>query len=277
MIINVKTLKGVDHKLELHGSDATVGQVKTLLDENYNCGAAATQKIIFRGKILSDDVKVAELGLLPAEFVVVMNSNKPRAAPAPVPVPTVTAHVPAPAPVAVVHTPVTAAAPATDLGAASDENIAKLMDFGFNSMLASAALNAAYNNLDRAADYLFSGKSLKELQDMSSAASLRPPTMAPAPPTMTPGAPSAGAQTAQAMSLLQQNPETLDFAIQMAAQANPEIKLQYDADPAGFKNTILQALNNMTPEMLNEFLANGGMPGMPGSDHDSDGGGYPPE
>lgn len=49
----------------------------------------------------------------------------------------------------------------------SRENITKLMDLGFIDYdLVSAALQASLNNMDRAAEYLISGKSLIELKEM---------------------------------------------------------------------------------------------------------------
>jgi UV excision repair protein RAD23 len=112
------------------------------------------QKLIFKGKILADDVTVADSGLTEKDFVVCM-VTKPKApvakpTPAPVPAPVVPAVVatPAPAPVAAAApapaNPASFAALAT--GSEYDSAVANLLEMGFARDDVVAAMRAAFNN-----------------------------------------------------------------------------------------------------------------------------------
>ncbi|KAI8924397.1 XPC-binding domain-containing protein [Entophlyctis helioformis] len=138
----------------------------------------AQQKLIHSGKILADEATIAELKITEKDFVVVMVA-KPKAAPAPAP-PAASAPAPvaapAPAPVAApapAAAPAVAAAPAPAAPAAAatpsapdsalatgsvyESAVSNLVEMGFPREQVVVAMRAAFNNPDRAAEYLMTG------------------------------------------------------------------------------------------------------------------------
>ncbi|KAJ3042829.1 UV excision repair protein RAD23 B, partial [Rhizoclosmatium hyalinum] len=126
-------------------------------------------------KILADDATVEGSNITEAQFLVVM-VTKPKAAPAAsssAPAPALAPVTPAPAPVAA---PVAAAAPAPAApaqpaaelsttfdastlatGTAYQAAVQNLIEMGFPAEQVARAMKAAYNNPDRAAEYLMTG------------------------------------------------------------------------------------------------------------------------
>ncbi|XP_042488514.1 ubiquitin receptor RAD23b-like isoform X2 [Macadamia integrifolia] len=192
MKLTVKTLKGSHFEIRVQPSDTIMAVKKNIEDvqgkDSYPCGQ---QLLIHNGKVLKDETTLEENKVSEDGFLVVMLSksktmgstgassaqgSSTAAAPAPAPAPT-TAAAPAPTTAA---TPVstTAAAVATlqapvDSGdvygqAASnlvagsnlEQTIQQIMDMGggnWDKETVTRALRAAYNNPERAVDYLYSG------------------------------------------------------------------------------------------------------------------------
>ncbi|KAJ3197556.1 UV excision repair protein RAD23 A, partial [Entophlyctis luteolus] len=153
---------------------------------------AVQQKLIYAGKILADDATVESSGISEAGFIVVM-VTKPKAAStstAPTaPVSQISSSVPEPVPAVSapdapaleaeiatgpvpVPDPTSAAAPiATDVavvsatfdastlatGDAYQRAVQNLIEMGFPAEQVARAMKAAYNNPDRAAEYLMTG------------------------------------------------------------------------------------------------------------------------
>jgi UV excision repair protein RAD23 len=119
-------------------------------------------KLIHQGKILTDAQILGAAGVKEGDFIVCMQSKAPTPAAAPAPAPV---SVPAPAPVSVpAPAPVSApapapapAAPAPSATPSADPIVRQLMDMGFPESQCVAALRAAFNNPDRAVDYLMNG------------------------------------------------------------------------------------------------------------------------
>ncbi|KAJ1304433.1 hypothetical protein OPQ81_005580 [Rhizoctonia solani] len=194
MKITFKTLQQKQFQIDAEPTD-TVLQLKEKVKDAQG-HPAEHQKLIYSGKILSDDKTVESLGIKEKDFLVLMVS-KPKApaastsaapAPAAVPVPSTPAApapapappaAPAPAPVApsgdVTMTSATETpAPATSTpaaqpqaafgdtssfvaGGALNAAIENMLGMGFERDQIMLALRASYNNPDRAVEYLLNG------------------------------------------------------------------------------------------------------------------------
>ena len=157
--------------------------------------------LIHKGKVLTDDATLAAAGVTEASFIVMMH-QKPKAPkpapPPPAPKPAAAAPAPAspeapeapaaPAPEATPETPAAtpsaAAAPAGTpdsslvTGAALQETINNMMSMGFERDACVRALRAAFNNPDRAVEYLLTGIPENVMPPAAPAAAA--PTAAPA-------------------------------------------------------------------------------------------------
>ncbi|KAJ3679196.1 hypothetical protein LUZ60_017207 [Juncus effusus] len=176
MKLTVKTLKGTHFEIRVQPSDTTMA-VKRNIEEKLGKDAYpwGQQLLIHNGKVLKDETTLDENKVTEDGFLVVMLSkNKASAAsgassgqsstpavkpptpqepPAPVPPPvapsTATATTPAP-------TTLSSSIPAAEL----DPMVSQIMEMGGGSWdkpTVLRALRAAYNNPERAVEYLYSG------------------------------------------------------------------------------------------------------------------------
>jgi len=138
-------------------------------------GTTETDFLVFvhKGKVLEDEKTVAECEITEDGFVVVMSkktkkpAEKTAPAPAPAAVPaavpqaataTATTASPAPAPAAVPQAAeVPVSSPGLVVGAELEKAIDELQSMGFPRDQCVAALRAAFNNPDRAVEYLLNG------------------------------------------------------------------------------------------------------------------------
>ena len=164
MIITIKTLQNKRYDLDIDPKN-TVAEIKVKIHNDLDLGEPETQKLIHHGKILKDDQTAESAGFKEKDFLVVMvRKIKKRAKPKPSAAPTTAATT------ATDATSTSTTTDASGSGAASgsnadsasalvtgsqlDETIANLMGMGFPKEQCVAALRAAFNNPDRAVEYL---------------------------------------------------------------------------------------------------------------------------
>ena len=168
MIITIKTLQNKRYDLEIDPKN-TVSEIKAKIDKELSLGEPASQKLIHHGKILKDDQTAESAGFKEKDFLVVMVRKIKKRTPKPKPTPaqtqsntqTNTANTnqssDANANANADSTDANAnpdSASALVTGAKLDETIANLMNMGFPKEQCVRALRAAYNNPDRAVEYL---------------------------------------------------------------------------------------------------------------------------
>lgn len=193
MKLTVKTLQQKTFTIE-SDQDDTVLDLKDKIKkiQGYEI---ELQKLIHSGKILNDQQVVKDLNIQEKDFLVVMvtkpkiqstsNTTQDKAPAATAPVPAPVAPAPAPAPVA--PAPVAASGNTNTgsvgdgiaTGSAYEEAVKGLVEMGFERSQVTRAMRAAFNNPDRAAEYLMTGIPEGILQENSNSQ------------------PSAGAQVAQ--------------------------------------------------------------------------------
>ncbi|KAJ3157573.1 hypothetical protein HDU86_003225 [Geranomyces michiganensis] len=231
MKLTIKTLAQKSFTVEIEPTQ-TILELKEKIKESQQFDVE-TQKLIYSGKILDNAKTVADCKIEESGFLVVMTPKpKPAATPAAPATPAKPAEAPStPAPAA---TPVTApaapaapsaasaasaattqAAPATPspagattgpfdastlaTGSAYDSAVANLLEMGFPRDQIVRAMRAAFNNPDRAAEYLMTGIPENLAREMAPQGGAAPTSAAPAPATpATPSQPAAGAGTDQA-------------------------------------------------------------------------------
>ncbi|KAJ1509508.1 hypothetical protein HMI54_015568 [Coelomomyces lativittatus] len=232
MKLTVKTLQQKSIQLDVEPSE-TILNVKQKLNESEGF-SVESQKLIYSGKILNNEQTLETLNFKESEFMVVM-VTKPKPSSNPVAssssTPTVTSAIPAPvstttssslaaaitAPPPASSSPTvspaaapssTSSAPAPQISVSGDTSfatgavyetaVANMIEMGFPRDQVVQAMRAAFNNPDRAVDYLMNG--IPE--------DLRPPSAAAvtaAPTTTSPSAPvphALGTSTAPTTSTL---------------------------------------------------------------------------
>ena len=80
--LTVKTVKSGAFEVEVETTTTVLG-VKELLHSVHNQDPPASQRLIYQGRVLTDALTLAEVGVRESDFLVLMVANKPAAAPAP--------------------------------------------------------------------------------------------------------------------------------------------------------------------------------------------------
>lgn len=290
MKLQVRPLKGETFDLDVE-ADWTIEAVKAAIAGMKPELPAELQKVLHKGKVLqdSDTLKAVEIG--DGDFVVIMMAKAKQEAPAPPapPAPPAAPAAPAPADPAVPAAPALPAAPAEPQAPVENEiAIQSLCDMGFPPDLVRQCLRAAFNNPDRAVEYLTSGIP-PHLQHLASgepppAPSPAPAPAAPAAPPMpasqvpprpyVPPAPETGPLATlanhprfnQLRAAVQQHPSTLNQVLTLIAKGDPNMITLIAENQEEFVRLLSQppAANDPIAAMLQAAQAGGVAPGAPG-------------
>ncbi|OEL33358.1 putative ubiquitin receptor RAD23 [Dichanthelium oligosanthes] len=301
MQISIKTLKGSSFQIEVQPSDK-VADVKKVIEstQGQNVYPAGQQVLIYQGKVLKDETTLEENQVIENNFLVIMlrqnkgsSSTAPAKASANQAPPTQT--VPAtPAP----QTPAAPAAPApiteadTYGQAASNLVAGSNLEGTINSILEMGggtwdrdtvlrALRAAYNNPERAVEYLYSGipeqtdvpapppssqaaNPVQPLQPAQAAVPSSGPNANPLdlfPQALPNASATAGAgnldvlrnnsQFQTLLSLVQANPQILQPLLQELGKQNPQVMQLIQENQAEFMRLINEPLEGDEENEMN--------------------------
>jgi len=309
MKVTLKTVTGAQFEMALDNS-LKVSEVKAKVQEQQGDAFPADKMmLIFQGTILKDDTTLAENSVTENGFMVVMITKDKKAAPTPAAPAAAPATEPAAAPAAAAApAPAAPAAAAAAVAAAAPEaaatgpadyssaastlatgqelenSINAICEMGFEREQVQRAMRAAFNNPDRAVEFLMTGIPDMPVEEAPAAAGNEAAAAAavaaaaveggPGGPNSQPldmfpqGMPGMGGGEGGAGSLdfLRQNPQFQ--ALRQMVQANPQI-LQPMLQELGKQNPqLLQLINGNQQEFLsliNEAGPEGGIPGMEGA------------
>mmetsp|Transcript_28734 Transcript_28734/g.73456 ORF Transcript_28734/g.73456 Transcript_28734/m.73456 type:complete len:383 (-) Transcript_28734:548-1696(-) len=272
MRVSVKTTTGQNYPLEVEPKD-TVKSVKDKLETEHAVGDANLMKLIHQGKIMDNSKTLEESNLKEGDFLVVMVPRKTAsaqpvpqpAAPAPAAGSGLAASQQAPPAAAAAASPAAASpaaaspaaaspavaspaaapaeasggAPAGDAsfvrGDALETTVQNMMEMGFEREHVVRCLRAAFNNPERAVEYLFNGI---------------PPGLEPQAAPQRPAAPPAGQPAAQAPPQQPAGGMPAGGAAGHGGAGNPLEALRQLPNFEQFRSMIVQ-----NPQMLQSVLA----------------------
>ncbi|KAJ3733632.1 UV excision repair protein Rad23 [Lentinula guzmanii] len=212
MKVTVKTTSQKVFNIDAEATES-IGDIKAKI-EQYQGFAASSLKVIYSGKILTDDKTLESCGFKEKDFLVVMVA-KPKPTSTPVSFIDATTIIraspppdPAPAPAAPSTETIAEPAPTTSTapvetpaagssflsGSALQTSIQSMVDMGFERDQVMRALRASFNNPERAVEYLMTGIPAHLEAEADGSAATAPRT----PATAAPATPSAAAATAPA-------------------------------------------------------------------------------
>lgn len=291
MLITLKNLQQQTFQVEIDSSQ-TVKKLKEKIESQKGKEyAAENQRLIYAGKILTDENVISEYNIDEKKFIVVM-VTKPKSPPAPYAGPSDPTDVPtastpstpsapnqgdgegsreeAPCPTvtgtasAAEDDPPQAAAAANILDAQSallmgeeyNQMVQNIMDMGYGRDQVEQALRASFNNPDRAVEYLLTGIPPEALED-------RDPTgteeAVEAPGSNLPAAGTGGTPSEDPLAFLRSQPQFQQM--RQVIQQNPQL-LNTVLQQIGQTNPALLQLISQNQEafvrMLNEPTASGG-------------------
>ncbi|RLN03415.1 hypothetical protein C2845_PM13G13090 [Panicum miliaceum] len=336
MKVSIKTLKGSSFEIDVDPSSKVADVKKLIeTTQGQNVYPADQQMLIHQGNVLKNETTLEENKVLENNFIVIMLSKKgsssaasatakaptsqtsvdraipaasetqpPPAAPAPVvpvsaPAPTATAD-PAPTAAAITEAdPYGQAASNLVAGGNLDATIQSILEMGggaWDRDTVVRALQAAYNNPERAVEYLYSGVPDQEEAPAAAAAAPAPASgqladSAQAPQSAQPAIPSSGpnanpldlfpqalpnassnatgggnldvlrnnTQFRGLLSLVQANPQILQPLLQELGKQNPQIMQLIQENQAEFLRLINEPAEGAEESLLDQF-ADAGMP-----------------
>jgi UV excision repair protein RAD23 len=247
MQIFLKTLRGDKLELQIDPS-MTVAEVKQLIASQHGHDPAL-QKLISSGKILEDQKAISEYSINDGDTLVIMVSKpKPSAQVQPA--------RPAPQPsVGTSSRPSQPSGPSSEnagtlvTGEAYEEAVTRIVDMGFERSQVQRAMRAAFNNPDRAIEYLFSGIPEDPHPAVPSGSHHgHSPVSSPGHSGVVSDNPLAfllsNPMFLQLRTMIQQNPSILPQLLQQLQQSNPQLLTLISQNQDAFMSLI----NDPLPE-----------------------------
>mmetsp|Transcript_9392 Transcript_9392/g.18899 ORF Transcript_9392/g.18899 Transcript_9392/m.18899 type:complete len:365 (-) Transcript_9392:165-1259(-) len=309
MKVAVRPLKGQQFEVEIE-PELTVQDLKKKIAEANSEFPAELQKLIHSGKILTDATKMQDTGYKDGEFIVVMvtKAKAPAGGTSSTPAPAAqTPQAPTPAPAAATPAPASAPAAGGDAptsydtaasnlvtGGAMESTVQQLMDMGYPRPEVERCLQAAFNNPDRAVEYLISGIPEGILGPPAGAPPAAAPPPGAAPPAAAPGGGGGGGAApfpaavpggggggnpaslaalqelrnnprfVQLAQMVTANPQALAQMLPALQQQNPEVARAIAENPEAFMQMLAQAAGGGGQDPVGAMLGAGGAGGAQG-------------
>lgn len=281
MIITLKNLQQQTFQVEIDASETVKNLKEKIEEEKGKEYPAENQRLIYAGKILTDESVLSEYNIDEKKFIVVM-VTKPKSTPAPYAGPSDPTAAPeeteeekqqeentvatgsSESTVPSATDPPSASQPAAAnivdaesallMGEDYNKIVQNIMDMGYDREQVEQALRASFNNPDRAVEYLLTGIPAQLFDDPPGSGAENDPTL----PVSGGGSEEdplaflrSQPQFQQMRQVIQQNPQLLNAVLQQIGQTNPALLQLISQNQEAFVR------------MLNEPAAPGG--GTPAS------------
>lgn len=233
MLITLKNLQQQTFQVDIDPTKTVKELKEKIHSEKGNDYPAENQRLIYAGKILTDETPVSEYNIDEKKFIVVMVS-KPKAPPAPHTGPADPTAPPASSPkTEETQTPAPERTPTSSsisqaestllMGDEYSNMVQNIVDMGYERSQVEAALRASFNNPDRAVEYLITGiPSDPDIPDQPPTS--QTPQEGERSETEEPlGFLRSQPQFQQMRTVVQQNPELLNTVLQQIGQSNPAL------------------------------------------------------
>ncbi|XP_069693621.1 UV excision repair protein RAD23 homolog B isoform X2 [Periplaneta americana] len=258
MIITLKNLQQQTFQVEIDATE-TVKHLKEKIEaEKGKEYPAENQRLIYAGKILTDESVLSEYNIDEKKFIVVM-VTKPKSAPAPYAGPsdptaatdqveekkqeesTAATESSEPTVPTATNPPTATAQPASAniveaesailMGEDYNQMVQNIMDMGYDREQVEQALRASFRNPDRAVEYLLTGIPAQLFDDPPSTGAEGDATVQGGPTLPVSGGGSedplaflrSQPQFQQMRQVIQQNPQLLNAVLQQIGQTNPAL------------------------------------------------------
>lgn len=252
MIITLKNLQQQTFQVEIDASETVKNLKEKIEEEKGKEYPAENQRLIYAGKILTDESVLSEYNIDEKKFIVVM-VTKPKSTPTPYAGPSdptappeqteeakqqeeKTATASSESTVPPVTDPPSASQPAAAnivdaesallMGEDYNKILQNIMDMGYDREQVEQALRASFNNPDRAVEYLLTGIPAQLFDDPPGPGAENDPTL----PTSGGGSEEdplaflrSQPQFQQMRQVIQQNPQLLNAVLQQIGQTNPAL------------------------------------------------------
>eukprot|EP00359_Climacostomum_virens_P010962 CAMPEP_0204902502 /NCGR_PEP_ID=MMETSP1397-20131031/3702_1 /ASSEMBLY_ACC=CAM_ASM_000891 /TAXON_ID=49980 /ORGANISM="Climacostomum Climacostomum virens, Strain Stock W-24" /LENGTH=382 /DNA_ID=CAMNT_0052071017 /DNA_START=403 /DNA_END=1551 /DNA_ORIENTATION=- len=267
MQIFLKTLRGDKHEIAVDPA-MSVAEVKQLISQQLGHDPSL-QKLISSGKILEDGKALAEYSINDGDTLVIMvNKPKPATAAQP-PRPAPQPQAPSAAPSVAPSQPASFSsehASTLVTGEAYEDAVTRIVDMGFEREQVQRAMRAAFNNPDRAIEYLFSGIPEEPRSAPHSSGGHHGHHPAPAATTQASGAARSDNPLAflldnpmflQLRTMIQQNPSILPSLLQQLQQTNPQLLAMISQNQDAFMSLINDPLPSDSGPQIDPSLIAG--------------------